>query len=178
MSHEQVEQTVEITTLLGKGAYFDGTLRFEGTVRIDGDFSGRIESDDILVVGEGGLVRAELHVGSVIIEGAVEGDIHAHRSVEIHAPGRVKGNIITPSLFIDRGVIFEGSCQMIEAADAAGVIRADAEERPLFDDADAGDGGDDAKESGDEGEAHEITAEPPSDDERDERASEASRASQ
>ncbi|MCA9672131.1 MAG: polymer-forming cytoskeletal protein [Myxococcales bacterium] len=134
MSQDQVEQTVEITTLLGKGAHFDGKLTFEGTVRIDGDFSGRIESDDILVVGEGGLVRAELHVGSVIIEGAVEGDIHAYRSVEIHAPGRVKGNIITPSLFIDRGVIFEGSCQMIEAADAAGLIRGE-DEGGLFDDA-------------------------------------------
>ena len=55
-------------------------------------------------------------VGSVIIEGFVEGDIRATRSVEIHTPGRVKGNIITPSLFIDRGVIFEGSCQMVDEA--------------------------------------------------------------
>ena len=111
---QQAEQTVEITTLLGKGAHFDGKLTFEGTVRIDGDFSGRIESEDILVVGEGGHLKAELLVGSVIIEGFVEGDIRATRSVEIHTPGRVKGNIVTPSLFIDRGVIFEGSCQMVD----------------------------------------------------------------
>jgi cytoskeletal protein CcmA (bactofilin family) len=114
---EQVEETVEITTLLGKGSHFDGKLTFEGTVRIDGDFSGEVFSDDILVVGEGGHVKAEVNIGSIIIEGTVEGNIRASRTVEIHAPGLVKGNIVTPSLFIDRGVVFEGNCQMTKAED-------------------------------------------------------------
>lgn len=112
---EQYEETVEINTLLGRGSAFEGKLTFEGAVRIDGEFSGEIFSDDILVVGEAGIVRAELEIGSLVIEGAVEGNIRAKRSVEIHAPGRVTGNIVTPSLFIDRGVVFEGNCQMVKA---------------------------------------------------------------
>lgn len=114
MAEEPYEETVEIHTLLGKGAQFDGKLTFDGTVRIDGDFTGEIYSEDILVVGEGGYVKAELEIGSLVVEGTVEGNIHAKRSVEIHAPGRVKGNITTPSLFIDRGVVFEGNCQMYD----------------------------------------------------------------
>jgi len=114
MAEEPYEETVEIHTLLGKGAHFDGKLTFDGTVRIDGDFTGEIYSEDILVVGEGGNVKADLEIGSLVVEGAVEGNIHATRSVEIHAPGRVKGNITTPSLFIDRGVVFEGNCQMYD----------------------------------------------------------------
>ena len=102
----------EINTLLGRGSEFEGKLTFEGTVRIDGKIKGEIFSDDILVVGEGAEVQCEITVGVVIVEGNVTGNIRAKRAVELHAPARVKGNIVTPSLFIDKGVIFEGNCKM------------------------------------------------------------------
>ena len=86
----------EITTLLGRGASFEGKLTFEGTVRIDGRFKGEVFSDDVLVIGE------------VIIQGTVVGNVKAKRSIEIHAPGRVKGDLHTPSLQVDKGVVFEG----------------------------------------------------------------------
>ena len=98
----------EITTLLGRGAAFEGKLTFDGTVRIDGKFRGEVFSEDTLVIGEGALVEAELDVGEVIIQGTVVGNIKAKRSIEILAPGRVKGDITTPSLEIAKGVIFEG----------------------------------------------------------------------
>jgi cytoskeletal protein CcmA (bactofilin family) len=101
-----------VTTLLGKGSEFEGKLSFEGTVRVDGKLTGEIFTDDVLIVGEGAEVNAEVTVGSIIIQGAVRGNITAKRSVEIHSPGRVKGNINTPSLFIEKGVFFDGQCQM------------------------------------------------------------------
>lgn len=102
----------EINTLLGKGSEFEGKLTFEGTVRIDGRLSGEIFSDDVLVIGEGAQVSAEIDVGVVIVEGNVTGNIRAKRAVELHAPARVHGNIETPSLYVDKGVLFEGHCQM------------------------------------------------------------------
>jgi len=110
------DETVEITTLLGKGSRFDGKLAFTGTVRIDGEFVGEIKSDDILVVGPGARVKADMDVGTLIVEGEVEGTIQARRAVEIHSPGRVRGSITTPSLFIDRGVVFEGNCHVTDPA--------------------------------------------------------------
>jgi cytoskeletal protein CcmA (bactofilin family) len=107
----------EITTLLGRGATFEGKLTFEGTVRIDGRFKGEVFTDDVLVIGEGAHVEAELDVGEVIVTGTVVGNIKAKRSIEIHAPGRVKGDLHTPSLQIDKGVVFEGRSFM-EAATA------------------------------------------------------------
>jgi cytoskeletal protein CcmA (bactofilin family) len=98
----------EITTLLGRGAAFEGKLTFEGTVRIDGKFKGEVFSDDVLVIGEGAHVEAEIDIGEVIVQGTVVGNIKAKRSIEIHAPGRVKGDLHTPVLQIDKGVIFEG----------------------------------------------------------------------
>jgi cytoskeletal protein CcmA (bactofilin family) len=106
----------EITTLLGRGATFEGKLTFEGTVRVDGRFKGEVFSDDVLVIGEGAIVEAEIDIGEVIIQGTVIGNIKAKRSIEIHAPGRVKGDLHTPSLQIDKGVIFEGRSFMESAA--------------------------------------------------------------
>jgi cytoskeletal protein CcmA (bactofilin family) len=102
----------EINTLLGRGSEFEGKLTFEGTVRVDGKLSGEIFSEDVLVVGEGAQVNAEIDVGVIIVEGNVTGNIRAKRAVELHAPARVKGNIETPSLYVDKGVLFEGNCRM------------------------------------------------------------------
>src|SRR3954466_5416154 len=88
----------EITTLLGRGATFEGKLTFEGSVRIDGRFKGEVFSDDTLVIGEGAVVEAQIDVGDVIIQGTVIGNVTAKRSIEIHDPGRVKGDLHTPQL--------------------------------------------------------------------------------
>jgi cytoskeletal protein CcmA (bactofilin family) len=107
-----------VTTLLGKGSEFEGKLSFEGTVRVDGKLTGEIFTDDVLIVGEGAEVNAEVTVGAIVIQGIIRGNITAKRSVEIHSPGRVKGNINTPSLFIEKGVFFDGHCQMDSSAGA------------------------------------------------------------
>jgi cytoskeletal protein CcmA (bactofilin family) len=109
----------EITTLLGRGTSFEGKLTFEGTVRIDGKFKGEVFSDDVLVIGEGALVEAEIDIGEIIIQGTVVGNVKAKRSIEIHAPGRVKGDLHTPSLQVDKGVIFEGRSFMEAATGGA-----------------------------------------------------------
>src|SRR5580658_6533150 len=103
----------EITALLGRGTHFEGKLQFEGRVRIDGVFKGEIRSDDTLVIGEGAEVHAEIEVSTVIVRGGiVHGNIRAKTAIEIHAPGKMVGNLHSPSLFIDRGVEFEGGRRM------------------------------------------------------------------
>ena len=116
----------EVTTLLGRGSEFEGKLSFEGTVRVDGKLAGEIFTDDVLIIGEGAEVSAEINVGAIIIEGTVNGNIHAKRSVEIRTPGRVRGNISTPSLFIEKGVVFDGNCQMEPQGAAAPAKARDA----------------------------------------------------
>ena len=102
----------ELNALLGRGSEFEGKLTFEGTVRIDGKFSGEIHTNDVLVIGEGARIQAEISAGSVVINGEVQGNIRAKTSIEIHQPAKVRGNLETPALAIDKGVIFEGSCKM------------------------------------------------------------------
>ena len=105
-------EALDAHTILGQEARFQGKLAFEGAVRIDGHFEGEISTSDILLIGPTAQVRAELKVGSVVIHGFVEGNIVAKESVEIKAPARVRGNIVSPNLTIERGVRFDGSCHM------------------------------------------------------------------
>jgi cytoskeletal protein CcmA (bactofilin family) len=108
-----------LNAFLGEGTSFKGTLTFEGTVRIDGRLEGEIFTKDTLVIGEGAQVNAAIHAGVVVISGTVHGNITAERKIDIHASGRLFGNISTPSLVIEEGVVFEGSCTMGQGAEQA-----------------------------------------------------------
>jgi cytoskeletal protein CcmA (bactofilin family) len=108
----QPRNSGDLNALLGRGSEFEGKLTFEGTVRIDGKFSGEIVTGDVLVIGEGAKVQAEINAGSVVVNGEVQGNIRAKVSIELHQPARVQGNLETPSLSIDKGVIFEGTSKM------------------------------------------------------------------
>jgi cytoskeletal protein CcmA (bactofilin family) len=102
----------DVHTFFGKGAEFQGKLTFDGSVRIDGKFSGEIYTTDTLVIGEGATVQAEISAGTVIINGSVEGTVKTTGSIELHHTGRARGTFETPSLSIEKGCFFEGSCKM------------------------------------------------------------------
>jgi cytoskeletal protein CcmA (bactofilin family) len=102
----------DLNALLGRGSEFEGKLTFEGTVRIDGKFTGTIITNDTLVVGEGAKVNAEVTCGTIIVHGEINGNVRAKTAIELHHPARMRGNIESPSLMIEKGVIFEGQCKM------------------------------------------------------------------
>jgi cytoskeletal protein CcmA (bactofilin family) len=129
----QVEGTFTgetLNALLGHGAEVNGKLHFEGTVRIDGTFKGEISTHDLLIIGEGAKIAANISCGSVVVNGEVTGNITASDSVQLHRPARVKGDIATPSLTIDKGVVFDGSSKMVSGGMEVGsLIRRDGAKR-------------------------------------------------
>ena len=102
----------DVNALLGRGSEFEGKLTFEGTVRIDGKFTGEIVSEGTLIVGEGARVKAEIAVDTVMVQGDVIGNIRAKTGVELHAPGRLRGNMQTAGLVVQKGAVFDGNCVM------------------------------------------------------------------
>jgi len=106
----------DLNALLGRGSEFEGKLAFEGKVRIDGTFTGEISTNDLLQIGDGAKVQAEISCGTVIVEGEVTGNIKATQAVELRRPAKVHGDITTPSLVIEKGVVFEGRSHMESAA--------------------------------------------------------------
>ncbi|MBW1800642.1 MAG: polymer-forming cytoskeletal protein [Deltaproteobacteria bacterium] len=102
-------------TFLGKDTKWEGKLTFNGSVRIDGYFKGEISSDGNLVVGEEGMIEADIHVSQIVNSGEIHGNITSDQRVDIHAPGKVFGSIQAPVVVIDKGVIFEGTTKMYRA---------------------------------------------------------------
>lgn len=102
----------EINAFLGRDTEFEGKLSFTGAVRIDGKLSGEIFSSGTLIVGESAVIKAQIHIADMVISGEVHGDIFAEKKIEITVPGKLFGNIKTPKLVLEEGVIFEGNCKM------------------------------------------------------------------
>jgi cytoskeletal protein CcmA (bactofilin family) len=101
-----------VQTIIGKGSEFEGKLTFEGQVRIEGKFNGQITTKDTLIVDQSARVQAEINAGTVVINGTIEGNVRATVLVELHASGKLKGNVEAPAFSIERGGMFEGACKM------------------------------------------------------------------
>ena len=104
-----------LSGFVGSGTAITGEATFKSLLRIDGKFSGRIASPTgTLIVGAGGVVDANIEVSVATIQGTVNGDIIATQRIELGRAGKLNGNIQTPSLMIEQGAVFEGSCKMIQ----------------------------------------------------------------
>jgi cytoskeletal protein CcmA (bactofilin family) len=104
---------------VGNGTILTGEANFKGMLRIDGRLTGRITSQDgTLLVGTNGQVDADIEVAVATINGTVNGDIIATERLEMGRAAHVKGNIQTPSLMIEQGAVFEGSCRMSQLKEA------------------------------------------------------------
>ena len=107
-----------IHALLGAGTRYEGKLFFEGRARIDGVFEGEVFSEGVLIIGEEATIKGAIRVHTLIVRGGkIDGDIHATELVELHAPAQIRGDIRTQALFMEKGVLFDGSCVMGEVHD-------------------------------------------------------------
>ncbi|WP_305045502.1 bactofilin family protein [Geoalkalibacter sp.] len=106
----------DIKAFLGPGSQFEGNMTFTEIVRLDGLFRGEIHSQDTLIVGQSGELQAEIKVGTLILSGKLKGNVTADIRVELRAPAEVEGNIATPVLTVEEGVVFNGSLRMRGAA--------------------------------------------------------------
>lgn len=107
-----VENIKDIKAYLGEDTVFSGVLSFNGVVRIDGKMDGEVNTDDTLIVGENGVLEADITAGTVICQGKIKGTIKASKRIEIHTNSEVVGNISAPALLVENGAIFDGSCDM------------------------------------------------------------------
>ena len=108
----------KVEAFLGKNSSFEGKIGFEGMARLDGKFDGEIFSGDMLIIGETATVNTEINVSTLVIDGKVSGNVSATGKIEIHATGKLYGNITTPTLVIEQGGLFHGTCRMEKEVEA------------------------------------------------------------
>lgn len=116
---KKTETTPQVMTFLGKGAQFKGVLTFEGTTRVDGEIEGEIITQGTLIVGESGVIKAEVTAGTVVVGGRITGNIHASEKIQLLHNSVVTGSLTTHSIVIEDGAILNGICEMQQVPDPA-----------------------------------------------------------
>ena len=105
-----------LNSTIGEGSSFEGKFYISGSLRIDGKFEGEIKTDEELVVGETGRVKTNIEAKAVVVAGTVIGNITAKEEVKLLENAKVLGDIITPAITIQRGVIMQGSVKITGGA--------------------------------------------------------------
>lgn len=112
MSDTHVTDDAFINSIIGEGTRFKGEFDLNGLLRIDGDFTGTIRTKGKVLVGKNGRAECTMNAGTVVVGGVIRGEIVSTEKVIILSTGLVLGNITTPRLIIEEGVIFNGSCRV------------------------------------------------------------------
>ncbi len=102
----------DVETTLGSDTSFKGTLTFEKPLKIDGKFEGELTTKGSLIVGQSGEVHADIHVGDIVINGKVSGNIGADGKVQLNPTASLIGDIKAARLAIAEGATFVGNCDV------------------------------------------------------------------
>ena len=116
-SSQPIQAVERITSVLGSGVIWHGSIDGSGGVRIEGAFEGKIALRGMLVIGETGRVTCEnIRANTVIVAGAVRGNITTQK-LEIRASGRVWGDVVTTAFVTEEGAFLRGQIRMEEAVE-------------------------------------------------------------
>lgn len=110
----------EINAFLGVGTSYEGKLQFQGSVRIDGEFVGQIDSDGTLVVGQEAKIDGRIVVASLILSGFIQGQIVATNKVIMHKTARLQGSLRSPCLVMEEGAVLDGEVLMTKKDESPG----------------------------------------------------------
>jgi cytoskeletal protein CcmA (bactofilin family) len=113
LSDTNLSDDAFINSIIGEGTRFKGEFDLSGLLRIDGDFSGVIRTKGKVLVGKNGRAECTLNAGTVVVGGVLRGEIVSTEKVIILSTGLVLGNITTPRLIIEEGVLLHGACRVV-----------------------------------------------------------------
>jgi cytoskeletal protein CcmA (bactofilin family) len=120
--------------VIGEKSFFTGSFNINGSLRIDGRFEGKSLKADQLYIGTEGRVKTTIDAVSVIVEGLIIGNINATSRVLLMPTAKVFGDIRTPELIIQNGVLLEGRCTIANdlRTSAGDVIKAEYEKNRIM----------------------------------------------
>ncbi len=119
MSDHLGKSGIFINSIVGEGTKFVGDLELNGLLRIDGDFIGTIKTNGKVLIGKNGRAECTIAANTVVIGGVVKGDIVSKEKVVILSTGMLIGNVSTPRLISEDGVILNGFCMIASGEEVA-----------------------------------------------------------
>jgi cytoskeletal protein CcmA (bactofilin family) len=101
----------DIDAFIGEGTSLTGNFSFTGVVRVDGTLSGEVRCEGTMILGETGVLKANMWTREAVLRGKVEGDIEAEDTIDLRYPCVVDGNIKTRNLVVEQGVVLRGKVE-------------------------------------------------------------------
>jgi cytoskeletal protein CcmA (bactofilin family) len=105
---KKVYDYVGINSIIGEDTQIKGEITSKGSIRLGGEFEGKIQAYGDVLIGEGSKVTGSVAGAKVIVSGDVNGNISAGGGLEITKTGKVYGDIISDKLIVDEGAIYKG----------------------------------------------------------------------
>ena len=121
-----------INSILGENTTLKGHFIIKGPLRIDGNFSGKIDSNGKVIIGKNGRAECTIIAKSIIVGGTIKGNIYAEEKVLVLKTGEVIGDIYSTSITMEDGVIFNGKCKIIERENIKEFLESKKRERYNF----------------------------------------------
>jgi cytoskeletal protein CcmA (bactofilin family) len=105
-------QPVGFETVLGANCAMEGVLRSRANVRLDGTFTGTLEIEGNVLVGETAKINADIDAKNISIAGAVRGNVTG-KKVQLLRTGRIWGDIRALALTTEEGAFIDGKITMV-----------------------------------------------------------------
>ena len=104
-------------TVMGPGTHWDGDLTFEGRVRVDGHFEGRLYTEDVLEVGTEGRMEGEFDVARAIVSGRISGKLRVRDTLVVECTGVIEGHLDAAIVELRPGAALDATVRISGATD-------------------------------------------------------------
>lgn len=124
-SSKSTKPQSRIDSLIGATTRIEGNVFFSGGLRVDGAVHGNVASlpdqPGTLVISEHARIDGEVSASHIVVNGSINGPVHAAETLELHSGSRVKGDVHYKSLEIQQGAVVEGRLVHQDGAELKGV---------------------------------------------------------
>jgi cytoskeletal protein CcmA (bactofilin family) len=112
MFNKSSKPTNRIDSLIGANTRIEGNVIFSGGLRVDGMIRGNVsavaEQPATLAVSADARIDGEVQAAHIVVNGTINGPVHATETLELQAGSKVKGDVYYKSIEIHQGAVVEG----------------------------------------------------------------------
>lgn len=98
--------------VIGKGIYIKGEVLGTEDLVIEGCVEGNINLRNHLMIGQTGVVIADVQSEALTVFGELKGNVAANTKIEINETAKVVGDLKSPVIYLADGAKFRGTIEM------------------------------------------------------------------
>ncbi len=122
--------SADVSTLLSKDAEIKGSMKTQGSVRVDGTVIGDVVSAQTVTIGTTGTVEGNISAEDIIVAGRVKGSLMARGKILLESSAQFEGDLSATKLAVAEGAVFRGLSNMSSVKSSLPGPRAEGAKTP------------------------------------------------